>query len=486
MRIAYLLADPGIGVFGTKGASVHVQEMIRAFRSHGHDVTVYCAKRGNKAGRPETESVPEDLADLRVITVPVDPVGPVDRSTTQNVAEREKAIAQASLQMAQLAAAEDYELIYERYSLFSEAGATLKSLYTERDSDLDHGFIRDVPLVMEVNAPLLQEQLDHRELHDADGARHTTLRALGTADVVSCVSAPVAGWVREILSGQSGEPRVMVIPNGVNTERIRPRQEREVLREDESLESDTAQAASPGADTPVGVRPFTVGFVGTLKPWHGTDVLLRAFASSLHPERSSWRLEFAGAGPEQQRLEELAEELGITQQVIFHGAVAPQDIPAILTRFDVAVSPYPKPEAAGHYFSPLKVYEYLAAGVAVVASAVGELPELLSGDAGNRLGESSERISAGQRGLLVPPGDEDALANALDQLAARPQLRTRLAFAGRAAVVERHTWTRRCGDLLRAVGLSSSTHAGLTTPLPVISPSMLADLADDLPTGVTP
>lgn len=462
MRIAYLLADPGIGVFGTKGASVHVQEMIRAFRAHGHEVTVYCTKRGNRAGRPETESVPEDLADLRVVTVPVEPA-------EEGVAAREQAIAQASLQMAQQAAAEDYELIYERYSLFSEAGATLKSLYTERDSDLDHGFIRDVPLVMEVNAPLLQEQRDHRELHDAEGAHHATLRALGTADVVSCVSEPVAAWVRGLLAGQAGEPRVMVIPNGVNTERIRPRE---------------------GAGEPEGAaggdRPFTVGFVGTLKPWHGTDVLLRAFAASLHPDRSSWHLEFVGAGPEQQRLERMAQELGIAGQVTFHGAVPPQDIPEILTRFDVAVAPYPKPEREGHYFSPLKVYEYLAAGVAVVASAVGELPELLSGKGGNALERPAEKISAGQRGFLVPPGDEDALANALDQLASRPQMRTRLAFAGRAAVVERHTWTRRCGDLLRAVGLSSSTHAGLTTPLPVLSPAMLAELTDDLPTGVTP
>ena len=463
MRIAYLLADPGIGVFGTKGASVHVQEMIRAFRTHGHEVTVYCAKRGDKAGQPNTESVPEDLRDLRVITVPVDAEDPKD------VASREQAITQASLQMAQLAASEDYELIYERYSLFSEAGTTLKSLYTERDSDLDHGFIRDVPLVMEVNAPLLQEQGTHRELHEAEGAEHITLRALGGADVVSCVSEPVAQWVRGILAEQIGDPRVMVLPNGVNTERFHPQQH----QEEESAQD----------------RPFTVGFVGTLKPWHGTDVLLRAFAAALHADRSSWRLEFAGTGPEQLRLERMADELGIAEQVCFHGAVAPQEIPEILTRFDVAVAPYPEPQAGGHYFSPLKVYEYLAAGVTVVASAVGELPELLSGQSSNALDARGEKISAGQRGLLVPAGDETALANALDQLASRPQLRTRLAFAGRAAVVERHTWTRRCGDLLRAVGLSSSTHAGLTTPLPVLSPAMLAELTDDIPhepLGVTP
>ena len=452
MRIAYLLADPGIGVFGTKGASVHVQEMIRAFRTHGHEVTVYCAKRGDRAGQPNTETVPEDLADLKVVTVPVDAEEP------QDVASRERAVTQASLKMAQLAAAEDYELIYERYSLFSEAGVTLKSLYTQRDSDLDHGFIRDVPLVMEVNAPLLREQSTHRELDDAEGAEHITLRALGGADVISCVSEPVAAWVRNILAEQIGDPRVMVIPNGVNSERFHPREE------------------EPAPD-----RPFTVGFVGTLKPWHGTDVLLRAFAAALHSEHTSWRLEFAGTGPEQLRLERMADELGVAEQVCFHGAVAPEEIPEILTRFDVAVAPYPAPQTEGHYFSPLKVYEYLAAGVAVVASAVGELPELLSGQSSNALDSRGEKISAGQRGMLVPAGDEAALANALDQLASRPQLRTRLAFAGRAAVVERHTWTRRCGDLLRAVGLSSSTHAGLTTPLPVVSPAMLAEVDDDIP-----
>ena len=51
MRIAYLLADPGIGVFDVKGASVHVQEMVRAMRAAGHQVTVYCVRRGDKKGR---------------------------------------------------------------------------------------------------------------------------------------------------------------------------------------------------------------------------------------------------------------------------------------------------------------------------------------------------------------------------------------------------------------------------------------------------
>lgn len=397
MRIAYVLADPGIGVFGTKGASVHVQEIVRAFRRLGHEVTVYCLKRGDKPGRPETESVPEDLMDLSVVMVPV--------TGAKDAAAREAEVSQAAAIIAELAAAEGAELVYERYSLFSDAGAQLAAAC-------------GIPLVVEVNAPLIDEQRDHRSLHDEASARTLTGRLFAAAHIVSCVSGPVAGWAREVLAEHTGQPAakaaraVTVIPNGVNTERIHP-----------------------GLRTCGDQETFTIGFVGTLKPWHGTDVLLRAFAASAGRERGHWRLQICGRGPELPALEQLAERLGIADQVHFHGTVAPALVPQIVAGFDVAVAPYPLPaHGAAHYFSPLKVYEYLAAGVAVTASAVGELPEVLDD---------------GRRGLLVTPGDVDALANAFDQLARRPDLRARLAAAGRAAVVADHTWGHRCAEILR-------------------------------------
>ncbi|HEX2246788.1 MAG TPA: glycosyltransferase, partial [Arthrobacter sp.] len=63
MRVAYLCADPGIPVFGTKGASVHVQEIIRAWRTRGADVHVYCTRTG--------DDVPADLADIPVTRIKV-------------------------------------------------------------------------------------------------------------------------------------------------------------------------------------------------------------------------------------------------------------------------------------------------------------------------------------------------------------------------------------------------------------------------------
>lgn len=428
MRITYLLADPGIGVFGTKGASVHVQEMVRAFRQQGHEVTVYCVRRGDKKGY---ESVPQDLADLPVVEVPV--------QAASGTAEREIELQRTALRMVELAAAGSAEgpapteLVYERYSLFSDAGAQLAARL-------------GVPLIMEVNAPLVQEQLTHRSLHHRDEAVALTERALAGATVVSCVSEPVAKWVRTAVPAAAAQ--TVVTPNGVNTERIRP-----------------AERTAPAAPTD---RPFTIGFLGTLKPWHGTETLLEAVARAQHPEQDSWRIEICGAGPQLESLRTLAAELGLAEQTVFHGSVAPVDVPGVLTGWDVATAPYPAPaQDADHYFSPLKVYEYLSAGLTVVASGVGELPAVLGTEAGSPADGSSTAdtgtvpgVAVGQRGVIVTPGDADALARALDLLAGDRALASRLGEAGRADVVENHTWTSRAQDLLAQVSTHTPAEVG--------------------------
>lgn len=408
MRIAYLLADPGIGIFGTKGASVHAQEMIRAFRSLGHEVTVYCTKRGNRPGQPETESVPADLRDLPVVVFPV--------SGAKAAAERELSVLRAASRMAAAAVDSGAELIYERYSLFSDAGAqAAQQLYTASYR---------VPLIVEVNAPLAAEQRTHRSLHHEQLAGELTRTLFTGADTLSCVSAPVAEWASEQIPSGSATT-VVVTPNGVNTERFAP----------------TAR----GEDA----SHFTVGFCGTLKPWHGTERLLTAFACASAPDKQDWILEIIGDGPQRQALESLAAELGIRDQTIFHGAVDPEQVPGMIHRFDVAAAPYPEAQdTAGHYFSPLKVYEYMAAGVPTVASAVGEIPRLLT-----------------DAGLVVPPEDLEALTGALEQLAGDEPLRERLGATARRAAVNQHSWISRAQALLGTLTpapLAAAEHSGLS------------------------
>ena len=382
MRIAYALLDPGIGVFGTKGASVHVQEVIRALRADGHEVTVFCVRTD--------DDVPADLADLDVRRHRL-PRG-------LDAGEREQAVAAASREIADEIARGGFDLVYERYSLFSDVSARLSAPDGTADGTAP------IPSSLEVNAPLIAEQRQHRSLIDESAALAATLRQLHGASLVSCVSRAVAEWVLD----EGADPaHVVVTPNGVNTRRITPGHR---------------PVTAPGPEAPV-----TVGFVGTLKPWHGTDLLLRALART----RENLRLDICGTGPQQEELEQLAAELGIAQRVRFRGAVAPEQVPAVLHEIDIAAAPYP---AGEHYFSPLKVYEYLAAGLPTIASRIGTIPALLED---------------GQLGVLVAPGDVVDLARSLDELAADTAHRARLGADAREAAVREHDWRIRCRELLQ-------------------------------------
>ena len=174
-----------------------------------------------------------------------------------------------------------------------------------------------------------------------------------------------------------------------------------------------------------------VGFVGTLKPWHGLPVLADAFIQ-LHRLNPAARLLIVGDGPEREALSSSLAAHGLTDAVHFTGAVTPEEIPGWLASMHVAVAPYPALD--NFYFSPLKLFEYLAAGLPTVASRIGQVMELLR---------------EGETGLLVTPGDATSLCSTLARLRADASLRAQLGANGRAYVERHHTWDAAVARLLK-------------------------------------
>lgn len=110
--------------------------------------------------------------------------------------------------------------------------------------------------------------------------------------------------------------------------------------------------------------------------------------------QEQWQLRIVGDGPQRVPLMDLAQKLRVDAD--FRGAVSPSEIPGQLRGSAIGVAPYPETVSAHHYFSPLQVYEYLAAGLPIVASNIGQIPH-----------------AVGDAGVLVPGSNASALAQAL-------------------------------------------------------------------------
>jgi glycosyltransferase involved in cell wall biosynthesis len=388
-------------VHGSKGAAIHVRELCRALASLDHAVNIFALRTGGPAPAhfdvPVCEFVLEPLEQLTYDLLRA------DRGAGESVAKVVRALlAVNSLRHAAITGLRDFQpdVIYERYALFGTAGVALAR-------DLQ------VPLILEVNAPLSDEQAAHRGLALTETARGLECMILRSADQVIAVSHEIERWLLEL--GVAPQ-RVMVLPNAVDAAHFEvAERERNAVRTQFGL-----------ADQPV------VGFLGTLKPWHGTETLLHAIAL-LRRRGLAPHLVVVGDGPQRAQLEAVAEREGITEAVTFVGAVPHEHVPPYLAAMDVAVAPYD--QVQNFYFSPLKLFEYMAAGRPVVAADTGQIRDY---------------IRHGETGLLYPPGGVAALAEAIGTLLIDSTLASSLGRAGQVLVAAEHTWQHRATQILAA------------------------------------
>ena len=399
MRLAYLCCDFGIPIFGMKGAAVHVRQLVRAFMDLNCNVHVLAARLGGNP--PEGWRLPVHQFHFdrwpAIIQDLLSQEAPTPGWERMVKDWRSLAYAQYLNQAARpLLRRLKPDVLYERYSLFAWAGRSLAT---------DLG----VPHIVEINSPLAIEQAQYRQLSLRVTAFRLEQKILAGADLVVAVSSAIQNYVLAL-----GVPsdRVVVLPNGVDTHRFYPKREGKPVRRALGLEGQ-----------------FVIGFAGSLKQWHGVGDLLAA--SACLPDSLPWKLLIVGDGPMRESLARQADLLGISNRVIFTGTVLYDQMPAYLAAMDVAVAPYPAIDQ--FYFSPLKLFEYMAMALPVIASNQGQIAEL---------------VAHQENGWLYPPGDIMALKDALIRLAADEDLRLRLGTSARAYVSAHHTWKRNGEKLL--------------------------------------
>ena len=271
------------------------------------------------------------------------------------------------------------DALYERIALYSAAGST-----TARALGIPH--------LVELNAPLPEEAARYRRLDRPEEADRLERETLSRADLVLPVSSPLAAYARE-----RGAQRVEVTPNAVAPERFSHLPPRD--------------ASAP---------PIAV-FSGALRPWHGIETIAAAWALL---DGAAPRLRVIGDGP--------ARDIVAAAGAEMLGAVPHEQVPRLLGEADIGLAPY-SPDAPA-YFSPLKLFEYLAAGLAIVAADIPGVRD----------------VTGSEAAVLIPPGDASALAREVAVLATDHAARERLGSAARALAAE-HTWQRRGQRIIEAV-----------------------------------
>ncbi len=409
MKILYVCADFGIPILGRKGAAVHVRELVSAFIRAGHSVIV--------AAPVKTKSSWEEPTTLRARLLQIEP-GPESAAVVEEFEAFTQSLGvsrtlpgelrrilydrQLARDLKRRFRAEPPDFVYERASLFSTAGAEVAGAL-------------GVPLLVEVNAPLALEQAAYRGSELAKLAFAAEGRTLSRADAVLAVSAPLGDYV---VSLGAEESRVHVVPNGVDGRVFRP------------------GARDPALAARFGLNGGPVlGFVGGLRPWHGVELLPPLLERLVvrHPNTS---LLVVGDGPLRSELEHDLRARGVFGNATFTGSLPHEQVAALIRHFDAALAPYPEPSDHAFYFSPLKLFEYMACAVPVVAARIGQIAEV---------------VRDGETGLLYPPGELDALAGACERLLADAPLGQRLGRAAAEHVRSRYTWD---GNAARVAALA--------------------------------
>lgn len=374
----------------TDAQGIHIEALCNAFRTLGHDVRMVAPLAArHKAPEPKAEdSNPSKYKNRN---------GSARQMMYEIAAIFYNIPAFFILMFNVILYRPDF--IYERYSLFSMAGLCVARL-------------RRIPFILEVNAPLSVEMKAYESLSFGCAAQAVEdwLCARATRTVV------VSEVMKSIFVARGiPEENLVVMPNGVDRRLFDREQSGQYTRRKLGM----------------GEGKFVVGFVGWVRPWHGVEGLVDAVAT-LKKKFPGICLLIVGDGPALDGIKARVTESGLQNDAIFTGPVSGEQVPELISMMDVAVQP-----DVTEYASPIKLFEYLAMGKAVIAVRKPNIEEV---------------VTDGSEALLFDKGNIDQLAERLEWLYTDAELRKRLGEAGAQLIDKRsYTWTGNARKVLELV-----------------------------------
>lgn len=292
------------------------------------------------------------------------------------------------------------DYVYERFAVFQSLGRQFKHA--------------GVPWVLETQGLFYFEaRHDRKSIALSRLAKKLELAAYRDCDVVVAVTETLKKLL--VTEAKVPEKKILVVPNGVDTEKFRPR----------------LRVGSPEKPRPV------LGFVGGLLRWQGLDQLFAAVKAARAGGRD-FDVVVVGDGEERRNLEQLASRLGISDRVEFAGRVDGDKVPDYIEAFDVCFSGHLPSQLGGMYHSPLKIYEYMAMAKPVIASDFSDARSVISGKG---------------TGFLFESGNIASLAGVLIEVFANTEKLVTMGTAAAAEVVKNHSWMSRVANMTSEIDL---------------------------------
>jgi len=290
------------------------------------------------------------------------------------------------------------DFIYERYALYTFAGVLAARRY-------------GIPILLEVNAPLAYEQKAYGKLVFPKMARFFERWIASHTTKTVVVSTPLK---KHLIHLGVPDSQMEVIPNGIDPEQFSPHISGEPIRKKYHLED-----------------KVVLGFIGWFRKWHGLEMLLEILAEG-GLKRTRAHLLLIGEGPNYASLREYVEAHALSQRVTFTGPIPRGSIVPYIAALDIALQPSATP-----YASPMKLFEYMAMGKAIVAPRQENIEEILVHN---------------ESGVLFEPSNKKALEEATLRCVEDPAFRERIGGKARQRIFEKnYLWVENAKKVIQIV-----------------------------------